>query len=30
VTHVRQRGVFSDAEQALFRASLRADFACGR
>ena len=29
VTHVRQRGVFSPAEQALFRASLRADFGCG-
>ena len=29
VTHVRQRGVFSEAEQALFRASLRADFGCG-
>lgn len=29
VTHVRQRGVFSAAELALFRASLRADFGCG-
>jgi hypothetical protein len=29
VTHARQRGVFSDAERALFRASLRADFGCG-
>jgi len=29
VTHARQRGVFSPAEQALFRASLRADFGCG-
>jgi hypothetical protein len=29
VTHVRQRGVFSEAEQALFRSSLRADFGCG-
>ncbi len=28
VTHVRQRGVFSDAEQALFRASLQADLGC--
>jgi hypothetical protein len=29
VTHVRQHGVFSEAEQALFRESLRADLACG-
>jgi hypothetical protein len=29
VTHVRQRGVFAEAEQALFRASLRADLGCG-
>jgi len=28
VTHVRQRGVFSEAERGLFRASLRADFGC--
>ena len=28
VTHARQRGVFSPAEQALFRESLRADFGC--
>jgi hypothetical protein len=30
VTHVRQRGVFCETEQAIFRASLRADFGCGR
>jgi hypothetical protein len=29
VTHVRQRGVFSEAEQALFRDSLRTDLAGG-
>ena len=29
VSHVRQRGVFSEPEQARFRASLRADLGCG-
>lgn len=29
LTHVRQRGVFSEAERALFRERLRADLGCG-